>query len=464
MDLTTTESTNPMNTTPDVSQYEIKLYPLENEFLACLDTTKGQEQNDQIESKVETVVILDRSGSMEESVENIVNNVLPKFFELLSYDPDTIIYLIAFESNTRLHKIKVGDFIKFKMFCEGCTAMAPAVAELYKLFEQFQSNVKSLRIVTISDGEVDDQAATKDLGDKLAEYAKKCSISVNSQAVRFITSETQPDTTALCSLLQLNTIGRCQMIDIKADRPHEKIAKELVKLFVNDGLDKSEMLKSSEAIFYKFPWDNDPTDQIVILPGIKNFFWINEMPKESQVITIDDKPIKVSAVNSINFDILLDSVKLNFIIERMKILKIINTDAAKETINKIVAYFTKIESILIKLAAEETVDPTSIADRTKLVKLNKILSKQITGVLQIIVSDEEVNKLNAEQKAHYLRNADVSKLADRGLAKRAAKQKRKNRNKMLSFDEIIHKEVKHFYFYKVLWSHEHWFCRLTSKF
>ncbi|CAG9811641.1 unnamed protein product [Chironomus riparius] len=442
MDQTPTEPAVPLDITPDFSQYEIKLYPIEKEFLACLDTRKGQESSEQVDSKIETVVVLDRSGSMGESVEMIVNNVLPKFFELLSYDPETIINLIAFETSTKVHKIKVGDFIKFRMFCEGCTAMAPAVEELYKLFEQFQSNVKSLRIVTISDGEVNDKKATKDLGDKLAEYAGKCNISVNSQAVRFFTSNAQPDTTALCSLLQLNNIGNSQMIDIKEEKKSpEDIAKEMANLFVNDGLDKSKMLKSSEALFYKFPWDKDPTDQIVILPGIKNFFWVNGVPDDSQVLTIDGKSIKVSAEPSINFDVLMDSVKLNFIIDRMKILKIINTDAAKETIDKMVAYFTKIENILIKLAAEEDVDPTSIAGRAKLLKINKILSKQITGFLQTIATDDEVNKLNAEQKAHYLRTVEVSSKAGRGLAKRAAKQRRKNRNKMLSFDEIIHKEV-----------------------
>lgn len=421
----------------DFSQYEIKLYPIEDGFLACLDTTTSHE-DDQIKSKIETVVILDRSCSMRDSVANIVNNVLPKFFELLLYDPDIIIYLIAFESITKLHKIKVGEFIEFPMGCEGCTLMAPAVAELHKLVEQFKSSVTSLRIVTISDGEVHDHAATKELGDKLAEFAAKCTISVNSQAVRFFTSRAQPDTTALCSLLQLNNVKSSQMIDIQAWKPYEEIAKEMADLFINDGLDKSLYLKTSEAIFYKFPWDKDPIEQIVILPRRKNFFWVNEIPKDC---TINGKFIKVSGESFVNFDILMDSVKLNFIIERMKIFKIINTELTKQAMEKTVAYFTKIENILIKLAMEEIIDPRSIAGRANLVKINKILSKHITGVMQVIVSDDEISKLNAEQKAHYLRTVEVSSKAGRGLAKRTAKQRRKNRNKMLSFGEIIHKEV-----------------------
>ena len=319
--------------------------------------------------------------------------------------------------------------------------MAPAVAELHKLFEQFQESITALRILTISDGEVDDPEATKEVGDKLVEFSGKCNFSVRSQAVRFFTSKSQPDTTALCSLLQLNNIGNCQMIDIKSDTKKDEIAKEIADLFINDGLDKSEKLQSSETIFFKCPWDTDPTDKIIIQPGIKNFFWLNEVPKDSQVIKIDGKSIKISVEDSVNFDVLVDSVKLNFVIERMKILKVLNTEAAKKTLEKIVAYFTKVENILIKLAADEAVDPTNISDRAKLVKLNKVLSKQISAVLQLMVSDDEVDKLNAEQKAHYLRNVDVASLAGRGLAKRAAKQRRKNGNKTLSFDQIIHKEV-----------------------
>ncbi|CAG9811640.1 unnamed protein product [Chironomus riparius] len=432
-----------MGTTID-SPYEIKLYPIEDDFIACLDTTNILDSAQKIHSKVETVVIIDRSGSMGRSVYKIVHSVLPKFFEYLSYDPETLVNVIAFESKTVVHKVKVGDFKDFKMFSAGGTSMAPAVTELHTLFEEFKSTVTSLRIITISDGEVFDQYETKELGDKLAEFAGKCNISVNSQAVRFFTSRAQPDTTALCSLLQLNNVDKCQMIDVGAQKHHDKIAREMADLFINDGFDHSKILQSNETIFYKFPWDEEALDQILILPGRRNVFWVDEVPKDSQMIKVEGKPVKVSIQKDISLDTfqLLLSAKLDFVIDRMKILKIVNSDSAKITIEKMVEYFSRIEKMLVSLVGDEVVDPKSIANRARLVKLNRIRSRKITTFLETIANDDHVHKLNAMQKANYLRSVQASSKAGRGLAKRAAKKKNKIRAKVLSFDEIVHQEVK----------------------
>ena len=161
------------------------IIPIENEFIAFLDTANIKNISNDVKAKVETVVILDQSGSMEDSVDQVVNSVLPKFFELLYYDPEDVINLILFEDFAEVIKLKVKDFKDFEVISAGGTSMATAVDELEKLFKDFESSVNTLRILTISDGEVDDQAATKASGDKLAEFAGKCNISVNSQAVAF---------------------------------------------------------------------------------------------------------------------------------------------------------------------------------------------------------------------------------------------------------------------------------------
>lgn len=420
------------------SKYNIKLYPVENEFIACLDTTNAENSKRNKNSRVETVVILDRSGSMDQSVYKIVHKILPKFFENLSYDPDTTVHLIAFESTTKVHKIKVGDFKDMKMFSAGGTLMAPAVAELHKLFEHFQSTVTSLRILTISDGMVEDQQQTKELGGKLAEFAEKCNISVNSQAVRFFTSYAQPDTTALCSLLQLNDVNKPQMIDVSAIKHHDKIAKEMSELFENDGFDSSLILKSSDAIFYKFPWYNQPSDQILILPQRKNVFWVDAVPNEEETIIIDGLPVTVTVeetnVNTLQF---LFNSKLDFVIDRMKVLKIVNSDMAKLKIEKMVEYFSRLESIIPSLITDEIIDSKSIANRARFPKLNNIKAKKITTLLQTIANDDKVNKLNAEQKAAYLRNVEGATKAGHGLAKRNAKKKLAIGGKELTFSIII---------------------------
>jgi hypothetical protein len=55
-----------------------------------------------------------------------------------------------------------------------------------------------------------------------------------------------------------------------------------------------------------------------------------------------------------------------------------------------------------------------------------------------------VTKLNAAQKAEYLRSVQASSKAGRGLAKRAAKKNMKNIGApVFSFDEIVRMQVRY---------------------
>ena len=100
--------------TSEASPYKIKLYPIENEFIAFLDTANIKNISNDVKAKVETVVILDQSGSMEDSVDHVFNSVLPKFFELFYYDPEDVINLILFEDFAEVIKLKVKDFKEIK--------------------------------------------------------------------------------------------------------------------------------------------------------------------------------------------------------------------------------------------------------------------------------------------------------------------------------------------------------------
>lgn len=133
---------------------KLKLYPILSEFIGCIELPRNSNLNE----KIETVVILDRSGSMGNSVRKIVRAVLPEFFSTLSYSDEEFFHLIAFESSTIVEKIKIGDLRSNDLYCAGGTCMAPAVEELHKLFKQFKSkSVSAVRILTISDGEICDQ-------------------------------------------------------------------------------------------------------------------------------------------------------------------------------------------------------------------------------------------------------------------------------------------------------------------
>lgn len=318
--------------------------------------------------------------------------------------------------------------------------MSPAVTELHKLFEQFnKTKVNALRILTISDGEIFDQALTKEFGDKLAEFAAHCNISTNSQAIRYFTSRCSPDTTAICSLLQLNNVERSKLTDVKAKNDAEKIAEEMSALFINDGFNRLQLLEASRAVFFKFPWDDEAVENLPLLPG-QNVFWMKELPTET--LKINEKPIKVKIIENVtleNIKSLIDS-KIDFVFDRMKILKVVNTENAKKIISKIVEYFGQVEDTLGNLIPPEELDAKNIANRARIIKMNAIREKKITQYLQTIANDENVEKLNAEQKAAYLRSVDKNSKAGKGLAMRSAK-KAKKRGIEMSFDEVVRKQV-----------------------
>lgn len=429
-----------MDTSEAKFSHLLKVYPFDGDFIASIDYKDDKRST----LSLETVIILDQSGSMGYSVQKIVQHVLPQFFENLQYDPKTIVTLIAFECVTTVHKIMIGDLKNNNMRSAGGTYMGPAVEALHKLFKNFKTkSMNFLRVLTISDGEIDDAYETNNLGDELAEFAARCNISVNSQAVRLFTSNCQPDTTALCSLLRLNNVEKSNLMDIDAYRPHFEISNEMTKLFINDGFQNAQFIQSTKPIFQKSPWDDEIANKISIVNG-RNVFWLKELP--SEVLKINKTPVKVVIESNLTineFQSLLNT-KIEWAIDRIKILKVVNTKNAKKIIEKIVAYFTKIENSISLLQLGEELDSKIVANRVKLLKLNALRNKKLSQFLASLSNDESIDKLNAEQKAAYLRNVQGTSRSGRGLAMRAAKKNKKTLAKdlpVLSIDETLRQEV-----------------------
>lgn len=234
------------------------------------------------------------------------------------------------------------------------------------------------------------------------------------------------------------------MIDVDSVHHHNKIAAKMADLFINDGFGELKSLKCNNPIFYTYPWKTEELDQLFILPNRQNVFWMKRIPDESDLITIGNDPVAI-IVKEIKFDVLqrLINTKLDYAIDRMKILKIVDTESAKNVVNQIVEYFKKMEDILNSLIDDkEEIDEKSILSRAKSIKLNKIRSRKITTFLETIANDDKVHELNAAQKATYLRSVEASSKAGKGLARRAAKRKGKLDVPCLSFDEIVRKEVR----------------------
>ena len=229
------------------------------------------------------------------------------------------------------------------------------------------------RILTISDGDVMYQKETLQIASEFAAKIKG-KYSINSQAVRFFTSSSQPDTTALSSVLQLNTVKKSTLIDIDSHQDDNKIVDILYPLFIDD-LDSNIKLQSKTNNLRIDPWAV-PVKEIRLVPG-KNVIW-SSVPDGLELLIgkKDVHPVKVekaAEVSKDNYKEILGE-KIDCYIQKLKVLKVVGTEQAKKEMDDIIGYFHSIEPVSAKM--------------------------------EQIRNENNIDHLDNEQKAEYLRKVD----------------------------------------------------------
>jgi hypothetical protein len=420
---------------------DLFLYPNENGFVGklSLNTSNDANINERLltKSNVSTIVILDRSGSMGNSVPRFVNQILPDIFKSLGYAENDIITLITFDSNPNMYTIQVKQLASFSIKCEGQTFMAPGIALLTRFIRNdLSKDCHSLRLLTISDGEVQDQENVQTQAAQLASLIKNDYI-INSQAVRLFTSSSQPDTRAVSSLLQLNNISNVNLLDLKTSLTNMEISATISSLFSGDSLNRHAILKSDEVILKSTPWQNSNSNTISLFPG-ENLFWLSKLPTGNLIVGQTNVKIHIEQGLTVDTYEKLLKTKIEYYINQLKILKIVNTVESQKEINDIMNYFQGIESSL--LATDDDVkiflNDSSLRARLQYLK-HSIIRKKKSFVMRMsqIAIDDKVAQLNSAQQAEYLRAIDNTSKNARSLARRAVTQG-------LDFNEILRKEVR----------------------
>ena len=382
-------------------------------------------------SGVETIIILDVSGSMSSFVTNIVGLFLPTALKNLGYSNEKIT-LITFSDSSKVYSCTASELKDLGVRSSGSTNMTPSIRDLEKVITG--SKNKKFRILTISDGELGDQ----DLTVKTAtELAKKIagSNTIKSSAIRLFTSSSQPDTRGLASILQLNTIGNTKLIDYKCAYGSGGNT-GFVDLFVGsltDDLGSNVKLTSTSPIFMVNPWGTAQTE--INLAEGSNTFWLNTDKINNQGNTDNETVIKLNSNGTISDVVLQQQTQLDFgnfetvlkekiaeYVGRLKLLKVIDMADSKDEIAKTLDYFNNLEKVFA-LNDKTDVDlskDTSISSRLKFFKKFAFRqSKSIVQELSAIANQDKVSQLNAAQQADYLRSATTSSntinLAKRGL-------------------------------------------------
>lgn len=369
--------------------FKLKFYPLDPE--EYIGTIKVDDKvGPQGSESVQTIIILDKSGSMEDTAGRISNEIIPLFLTKLFYEPTDVVHLITFESQARRSTVTVENMKSLVIIGDGWTYMAPAVSECKTIFNEFNSD-KPVRVLTISDGEIQDQKKTDEAATNLVDSLKNLHFTINSQAVRLFTSDDQPDTKALCSLLQLNNTTTSKLVDISTSESNESIASRMADLFKNDNFMSAQSLTTDEQVLLKFPWESSAASQLTLVPG-ENLFWLVGVPSDDFKIVDESLNFALeSPLTLLQFQALMKD-KLHYIVNHMKILKVINTVESNETVKKMVKYFDQKE--------------TSLARKSpfaKFLNIDLIHRNKISGLLSLIAEDDTVKNLDSAKTADYLR-------------------------------------------------------------
>ena len=417
----------------DIPEYKINVHKAKTGYVAELYI--AQRNDDQSKLKdIELIMIVDRSGSMGQFYTKIFQKVMPLLLEKIHYPQNKKVHFITFDSNIESRKLTKEEFMNpGKENARGCTYMQGVFQELEKIISN--QNL-SYRILTLSDGELHDSRETSN---KASEFYNKIKgkYSINSQAVRFFSSnDADPDTLGLASVIQLNTIKDTTLLDVNARDDESIIADKLSKLFINDGLGNKVVLISDKKNLKNAPWE-EKSNQIVLAPG-RNVFWLDDI-SQFNVQVNDEKLVKVEIqtgedINLENYGtILADKVKV--FITKLKILKILGNEKAKEEIDLMVKYFKEFEDTLEKVNKEDLVlKDGKMNSRIQYIK--KLINQRkglISNQMEAIKNEQKLNELNSQQKADYLRNVDNTKLG-KNLAKRAVEGG-------LDFTEQIKEEI-----------------------
>ena len=419
----------------DQQPLELLLHKHSKKYLANIDLSNYAFKSSSKGTNL--IVILDKSGSMDESVPKIVNKLIPKIINYLNIETD--VTLITFHDNSEIYKGDAHFFKELNLEAYGSTYMCYALNQLEHYLTKLSPGT-SLRILVFSDGDLHDQDEAMERSSEIANKFKG-KFTINTQAIRYYSdSNVEPDTRGLSSILQLNSIITTpKIVDINSKEDINIMTQKICEYFKHDGLGLCLKLKSQYENMYYNPWEK-PVNEIRLIKG-KNMFWIENDGKFSEEkgnlevenmegSKIDMKIKTGETINLDNYQSILNDI-VNFFLKKLKVLKVINTEESEKEIEQIVSFFETLEDSVF---ADSNIIDDKLSSRKLLVQnLIKKRRISITNDMKSIQNDSKVSTLNSKQQAEYLRALDINDKSGKNLAKRAFSG--------INFDEVTKKEV-----------------------
>eukprot|EP00929_Paragymnodinium_shiwhaense_P080063 TRINITY_DN41735_c0_g1_i1.p1 TRINITY_DN41735_c0_g1~~TRINITY_DN41735_c0_g1_i1.p1 ORF type:complete len:1102 (+),score=175.71 TRINITY_DN41735_c0_g1_i1:212-3517(+) len=374
-------------------------------------------------------IVLDNSGSMGSQSRRMVHSIFPEVLAKMGVAPDEEILLILFSSGTTTYWLKLQDLPKFELPSQGCTNMKD-------VFRNLQASIKSgtmaVQLLALSDGAVNDQEASATQAAMVSQEMRNI-YSIEARAIRLQTSYGSPDTRALASVLQFNTDKPADLVDLQQDASAADMVDAIAAMFAGGFHTECFTLSASMAAMSVQPWE-EPVSSVRLHRG-KNTLWFQSRPDKLEldgtpVDVVEAEPLTQSSMETILSD------RLDFFVNQVKVLKVIDTQTAKEQIERIVNFFRGFEASLQPDAEmAPLLDGSDLKSRSLFIKKSvKSRLRSVATLMENIANDDRVRNLNEAQKADYLRQMGTNKNA-RALAKRA-------QTSGMDFDTTLRREIE----------------------
>ncbi|ARF08197.1 hypothetical protein Catovirus_1_247 [Catovirus CTV1] len=395
------------------------VYKFGDKYVANIFVENISEKQKLSNDDVELAIILDISGSMGDNVNKIVTQFIPSLMTELKFKSNDKVQLITFTDSVQTHYYYIKDAMNSRLCNQGCTYMSQTIPELYN--NMVRSGKNKLRLLTISDGAIDDQEKTIENSISYADKLKT-KFSINSHAIRLLTSTWgQPDTRGLASILQFSNVKqKCELLDVESSVDYYKLGKQISQYFINDGLDNACVLDDPDNNILLNPWDEKTESKITLSSG-NNLIWLKDLSKN---LKVNGTNIELSLFNeNVTIDNYKNIIKDNLdkYFERIKILKVMNTQQSLAEVNKIVEYFTSFEKKLIQNDTNviDILKDNKLSSRFNFIKQTIERTKRtISHQMEQLANNDKVAKLNSAQLADYLRNTDDQTRTGKALARR----------------------------------------------
>lgn len=335
----------------------------------------------------EFIIIVDKSGSMGSTFNEIISRTIPEVLKSLGYG-NRKIHLITFDNNVKYSSISQSELKNSKSSSGGETYMAKSYDILENILFNLKEKCNNFRILIISDGKLFDQEETKKKGELLYEKYKNA-FKINSQCIRLYTNDKEPDTGGMVSFLKFNNVKKCNMVNHKI-RELDSLSKKITKLYIDDGLNGNylKIIGDDDLNLKNFPWEETSSNiqpfkngqYIIFGDKIKSLF----IGSEKTLIPLECE--QGEEIKSNNYECIA-SKKINNIFQRYSINKLLNTEICEEENTQIANYFNN----LCKKIKRENENDKSIDYLKEKIK---------------IINEANIKNLDEDTKAFYIKEID----------------------------------------------------------